>query len=83
MVLSNVFPSLFADAAVLSANFGSGTVVEKSPVNPGCVIIRDSAPVAWFVGYLVGAGFGAEVIDMVDWRWNTDGSISVWEIASN
>jgi hypothetical protein len=78
MVIRNSFPALFADEAAASANFHE-TLVTKSRVNPNCVIIEGYKPVYWLMSYLIARGYSADVVDAIDWRYNSDNSVSVWD----
>jgi hypothetical protein len=81
MLLSSVFPSLFAESAAVSANFYGGAEVVKLSASPEVVVIKQSErkPLAWFLHHLVQVGFDMSVFQRMEIRSNSDDSISVWE----
>jgi hypothetical protein len=78
MLVSQIFPALFAECAAVSASFGD-CVVTKSHVNPQCVIITGVNPMEWFIGYCVEAGIDYGSIITLNMRHNgRSDSLSVW-----
>lgn len=79
-MIKNIFPSLFGEIGAISAAF-IGANVTKSHVNESCVIIKaiDGKPVQWFMSYLQAKGFDTTVVDQFEWRYNTDGSLSIFD----
>jgi hypothetical protein len=79
-MLKNIFPSLFNETSAISAVF-IGASVAKSHVNNNCVIIRavNGKPVQWLIDYMIAKNLDTSRIDDYDVKYNTDGTISVFD----
>ena len=78
-MVSSLFPSLFAESAAVSAVYGDSILVKKSPVNPTCVIIDARYPMEFLDGTARRIGLSSDWKDATEWRYNTDGSLSIWD----
>lgn len=79
-LIQSIFPSLFGETAAVSAMF-IGAQVTKSRFFEGTIIIKavDGKPIEWFMSYLQCKGFDVTIIDRMQWKSNTDGSLSIYE----
>ena len=78
MYLTQIFPD-FMEPAVVGVCFEDGETVKRSPVNPGCLVIAATRPVTFLMERAAIKNLPVEWVDAVEWKWNTDNTISVWD----
>lgn len=79
-MVASLFPSFFAETSAVSVVYGDCILVKKSHVNPSCVIIYARYPIEFLNGIARRQGLSSDWIDSVEYRINSDGSMSVWDV---